>query len=165
MIENSCRPRTPKREKKKKPKKEEPIAEEPVADTPEAEAGSDAVAETTEAESVEATPTATPTPSGPFKQREPSLLVVHNISEIFIGMNKTPELTETTYPAVQRLLSVLRAAKNLTPAERDYLDLMIECIVSPYRPFEAEKEARIQADKKKIEESKRKIVVDELFDF
>lgn len=143
---------------KVKPKKEEL----PATPTPDPEAEEDD-AEEAEAETTkESTPTPVAASKKIFAQREPSVALIDAVSQLGIALAADPKRAPVGRSTMEMLTSIMRDPEDLQPGEAEYLDILAEYFLAPFK-HSAENTAVV--DGSKIEEGEApKPSVDDLFE-
>ena len=78
---------------------------------------------------------ADPALSKVFLQREPNVLVIQGLSQIFSPLAEDEEWIDEHAKAVDRLVKILREKEGKTLAEIDYFDFMSQYIMAPFTEY------------------------------
>jgi hypothetical protein len=117
---------------KVKPKKEDM----PVTPTPDPEADEEEEDEEIEGEPAEAG-TPTPTPAANIKkfpsQREPSVALIDAVSQLGIALAADPKRGPVGRSTMEMLASIMRDPEELQPGEAEYLDILAEYLLAPFK--------------------------------
>jgi len=114
------------------------------------------------------TPEATPKPI--YKQRMPNIEVISLATQIGKELFEDKKNTEKSYRALEFFERLLKVKNEFSPAERHYLDLLMEAFMAPFQEYR-EKLEREHRDELKDQKSKSFIERDKqadlesLFDF